>query len=310
MRSLCLLFLLSLPAFSQSPAQRAPFRNMVLRLTPGHTWKQVASIPLKFNAFHTQGMVKVGATFFMTSVEVTRWPEKYTEPRGRYDRDTGAGKGHVFQFDSLGNLLRDLPIGEGDAYHPGGMDFDGTWLWIPVTEYRPNSFSILYRLQVSTGKVEEVGRYPESIGAVVYDADARTLTGANWGARQFYTWPVRKDGKLRKTEVSPTLLGRENPSFYIDYQDAKYLGNHLMLGSGLAGYTAPNGTFRLGGWEIVDLRDGRPVRQIPLRIWSPSGRPMTNNPATFEATADGFRAFFVPDDDEAARLFIYEVRVP
>lgn len=310
MRPLLLLLFLAIPAFSQTPDQRVSFREKVLRLTPAHTWQLTRDIPLKFNAYHTQGLVKAGGTFFMTSVEVARWPKPFPQPQDRYDRDTGAGKGHIFQFDSLGNLLRDIQVGEGDVYHPGGVDFDGTWLWIPVTEYRPNSFSILYRLNVKTGKLEEIGRYPESIGAVVYNSDARTLTGANWGARRFYTWPLRKDGRLARTEIPPNRLGVENPSFYVDFQDAKYLGNHLFLGSGLAGYTAPNGTFRLSGWEIFDMRDFRPVRQIPLRVWSPSGKPIANNPATFESTESGFRAFFVPDDDSDARLLIYDVRVP
>gem|GEM_PF-4102163 len=80
-----------------------------------------------------------------------------------------------------------------------------------------------------------------------------------------------------------------------------------MLGSGLSSYKNDAGTFRLGGWEIFSLNDFRPVRQVPIKLWSPTGAPMCNNPSTVELTANGLRAYFVPDDDEKAVLFVYEV---
>ena len=31
-------------------------------------------------------------------------------------------------------------------YHPGGIDYDGRHIWVSVAEYRPNSRSIVYRI--------------------------------------------------------------------------------------------------------------------------------------------------------------------
>ena len=40
-------------------------------------------------------------------------------------------------------------------YHPGGIDYDGEYIWGPVAEYRPNSESIIYKVDAETLKVEK-----------------------------------------------------------------------------------------------------------------------------------------------------------
>ena len=64
-----------------------------------------------------------------------------------------------------------------------------------------------------------------------------------------------------------------------------------MLCSGLNNYiVAPGATpFRLGGFELVDLKDNRPVGQGPVELWSPSGLPMSQNPVFVEATETAHR---------------------
>ncbi len=79
----------------------------------------------------------------MSSVEVRVPTRRFPEPREGYDRDAGAGVGHLFKMDLAGHLLADLTLGEGTIYHPGGIDYDGKDIWVPVAEYRPNSRSII-----------------------------------------------------------------------------------------------------------------------------------------------------------------------
>lgn len=80
-----------------------------------------------------------------------------------------------------------------------------------------------------------------------------------------------------------------------------------MLCGGLQKFKKNDGTtLSLGGLEIVNLTDNRPVFQVPLFLWSPTGSPMTNNPFFIESTTKGMRAYFVPDDDAASTLFVYE----
>src|SRR5580765_983652 len=127
------------------PDPRAIVAERVMTLTRSSSWTLVASVPIAFRTFHPQGMVKIGEMLFVSSVEVI-------------DRDAGKGVGHLFKIDMAGNLLADLRLGEGAIYHPGGIDYDGHDIWVPVAEYRPDSRSIIYRVDPSTMKATEVFR--------------------------------------------------------------------------------------------------------------------------------------------------------
>ena len=65
--------------------------------------------------------------------------------------------------------------------------------------------------------------------------------------------------------------------------------------------------FRLGGIELVDLRDGRPLHQVPVLLWTHGGMDMTHNPVWLEPTASGVRGYFIPEDDSST-LYVYEAR--
>ncbi|MGO4339734.1 DUF6454 family protein [Labrys sp. KB_33_2] len=283
----------------------------VTRLTRGTAWKQVAAIPIAFPTFHPQGMVMIGDDFFVSSVNIIKPTTKYPSPREGYDRDTGEGEGHLFRISKDGRLLADLKLGEGSIYHPGGIDFDGKFIWVPVAEYRPNSQSIIYKVDPATMKAVEVFRFKDHVGGIVHDTQRNSLHGVSWGSRRFYAWPLGADGKVTNADARPETLRVMNPAQYIDYQDCHYAGGSRMLCSGLNAYkVAPNAEpFRLGGLELVDLKDNRPVWQVPVELWAPSGLPMTQNPAFIETRDAGLRAYFMPDDDKST-LFVYEAQTP
>jgi hypothetical protein len=98
---------------------------------------------------------------------------------------------------------------------------------------------------------------------------------------------------------------------YIDYQDCHYIGRRRTLCSGLNNYrSSANGpVLGLGGFEIIDLKNDQAVYQVPIELWSPSGRPMTQNLFWVEATDSGLKAYFMPDDEKST-LFIYEASSP
>jgi hypothetical protein len=204
---------------------RATVDERVRKLTRESSWQPVASVPIKFPTYHPQGMVKIGDTLYVSSVEVTGPAQRLPQPAGGSGRDTGAGIGHLFKIDMAGNLIADLRIGEGTIYHPGGIDYDGTSLWVPVAEYRPNSRSIVYRVDPRTMKATEMFRVADHIGAIVHNTDDRTLHGVSWGSRRFYRWTLGKDGTVTNADRRPESLRTLNPSHYLDYQDCKYLGN-------------------------------------------------------------------------------------
>jgi Family of unknown function (DUF6454) len=282
----------------------------IQKLTRAVRWRPVATIPINFKTHHPQGMVKIGDTFFVSSVEITVPPTRFPEPKDGYDRDTGQGAGHLFKIDAKGNLLGSVKLGEGAMYHPGGIDYDGRHIWVPVAEYRPNSRAIIYRVDPQAMTATEVFRFGDHIGGIVHNTDDKTLHGVSWGSRRFYKWTLGGDGKVTNADTPPETLRVPNRAHYIDYQDCHYLGGRRMLCSGLNNYrlVADGPVFPLGGLEIVDLRTDQAVYQVPVELWSPSGKPMTQNPFWVEATESGLRAYFMPDDDNST-LFVYETAV-
>jgi hypothetical protein len=279
-----------------------------VKLTKGSEWRPVAVTPLQFPTHHPQGMVKIGDKFYMSSVEIIERTQRFPQPQGGLDRSAGKGAGHLFEFDATGKLLRTLALGEGDIYHPGGIDYDGKHIWVPVAEYRPNSRAILYRVDPATMQATEVLRFADHIGGLVHDTDARALHGVSWGARRFYRWTLAADLRVTNADTAPEALRQLNPTHYIDYQDCHYVGAGQALCAGLNKYRVAPGApeFALGGLELVDLATGRPRHQIPVQLWTDSGVVMTQNPFTVEPSEAGLRFYFVPEDDKS-RLFVYDV---
>jgi hypothetical protein len=304
-------FLITLAAVFGQPDIRSAVADRVMNLGRDAPWKPVASIAVRFPTHHPQGMVKVGDTFFVSSVDVKVPTVRFPSPVNGFDRDAGQGTGHLFKIDREGKLLGDLPLGEGAVYHPGGIDFDGVNIWVPVAEYRPDSRSIVYRVDPERMIATEVFRFADHIGAIVHDTDDHTLVGVSWGSRRFYRWTLGKDLKPTNVTVPPDQLRALNPSHYVDYQDCKYVGGHRMLCTGVTELRqrpdAP--AFRLGGMDLVSLRDGRPLHQVPVLLWTSGGLDMTHNPVWIEATDRGVRGYFMPEDDTST-IYVYDVDVP
>lgn len=299
--------LLSTLAFTGAVGAHADeVADRFLRLTKGSAWKPVATVPLAFPSYHPQGMVKIGDRFYMSSVEIIERTQRFDAPRDGLDRTAGKGAGHLFEFDASGKLLRQVKLGEGDIYHPGGIDYDGQHVWVPVAEYRPNSRSIVYRVDPATLQATEVFRFADHIGGIVHDKEAKTLNGVSWGSRRFYRWTL--DGlRVTNADDPPEKLRTLNPAHYVDYQDCHALSGSRMLCAGLNKYRAGDGPeFALGGIELVDLKTGRPLHQVPVALWSDRGLVMTQNPFFAEAREEALRFYFVPEDDQS-RLFVYDV---
>jgi hypothetical protein len=285
------------PAQSQEAAAKR-VGGAAMRLDRATTWKLASSVRIGFDSHHAQGMVRVGEDFFVTSVEVLERTRPYPEPRGGFDRDQGRGQGWLFRMSPQGELKGQAKLGEGAIYHPGGLDFDGRHLWIPVAEYRPGGPSIVYRVDPATLAAVEVLRFGDHIGAVTRDLRAGTLVGLSWGGRQLYRWRIDAGGRVRDARSQP----RPNPAHYVAYQDCHYAGAGRMLCTGLADYRPG---VAIGGLDLIDLADVRPLWQAPVLAWTPAGRPMTSNPAWFEATPDGLRGYFLPEDGRGA-LYAYD----
>lgn len=288
--------------FAAEPAQLA---GQIAQLTRTTEWVRQDAVPLGFKTYHPQGLVKIGDRFFMSSVEVSVPTRRYPAPRDGFDRDTGAGVGHLFQFDGAGKLIAQITLGEGAIFHPGGLDYDGRHLWVAVAEYRPNSRSIVYRIDPQAMAATEVLRADDHLGALVHDTGTRSLHGISWGSRAFYRWGLSRDGRVTNAARPERTL---NPSHYVDYQDCKFAGQRRMACTGVTEFrvTPDAAPFRLGGIDLVSLRDHRPLHQVPVQLWT-RGLDLTHNAVWLEATTSGLRGYFVPEDDDST-LYVYQAR--
>lgn len=240
-------------------------------------WTPAARIPLKFDAHHTQGLVKIRDRFYLSSVEVL-------------DKKKKTGVGHLFEFDGQGNLLRQITLGDAALCHPGGMDFDGTWIWVPVAEYRPKSRAIVYKVDPKTLLAAEAFRVEDHIGAVVFNRELKTVVGLSWDGDDFYEWTP--EGRMLRKE--------KNDFNDVAYQDCKFVPGPAMLCGGVVG----NAQGRL---DLIDLLDFSRI----TGLWSiprTQGRTlMTRNPMTVEQAQDKILYYFVPEDNFGA-VYIYELQ--
>lgn len=299
--------LLSLGQQSRAEPIDTHLSQRIMTLTKATVWTQVAAIHLPFKTFHPQGMVRIGDNFYVSSVEIRTLPKKMEKPLDGHDYDAGVGVGHLFKIGPTGELLSDVILGGGSIYHPGGIDYDGTSIWVPVAEYRPESHAIVYKVAPGPMTVTKVLTVADHIGGVVHDTDSHRIVGLSWGSRRIYDWQTPRDGQA---VAAATAKPVPNPENFIDYQDCHYAGERRMLCSGVATYrTGPDKPyFQLGGLDLVDLSTHRTVWQTPIALWSPSGRAMTQNPFWVEVTTTGLRAYFMPDDDDST-VFVFETTV-
>ncbi|SRR6266508_401191 len=278
--------------------QDDPIATALLHVTRATQWKHVATIDLQFDAEHPQGMVKLGDRFFISSVEIIEPTQPCPVPCDGYDRTPGKGVGHLFVVDANGALLADVKLAEGNMYHPGGIDYDGRWLWVPVAEYRPNSNSIVYRVDPHSLAVEEAFRVRDHIGGVVRDRVDGHVHGVSWGSRTLYEWTVGGEQLAREPNVS----------HFIDYQDCDYQAVRKMVCGGIAGLPAPDGSqFELGGLALIGLPSNEILHEVPVQKYSPAtNHVVTRNPVFLERIPSGLRLFAAPDDEQEGAILVYE----
>jgi hypothetical protein len=281
-------------------------------------WTQVDRIKMQgWTTFHTQGLVKIGNTFYVSAVEVIEGTVRNgTSTDALYDfsvdRSPGVGRGWLFKFDDRGELLGKVELTDGTIYHPGGIDFDGQHIWVPVAEYRPNSRSNIYRVNPESLRAELVFKENDHIGGVVRNTRRGTIHGVSWGSRRLYTWRVAAQNRPGLHQLASSSW-EPNAAFYIDYQDCHYQGVELMICGGLAGYNTPRGSVAFGGLELVDLRTGRPEHLVPVNQFidegnGPSpGLALTHNAFWVEALdRRSLRAYFMTETNNQADLLVYD----
>jgi hypothetical protein len=289
---------------SDGGGSQDPFATAFRRTSRATDWVHVDTVPLAFDGFHPQGLTRAGDRWFLSSVEIIEPTERHHRNRpGGHDRSPGKGFGHVFVLDGAGNLLEDLVLGGGDRYHPGGIDTDGCSVWVPVAEYRPGSATVLHRIDTATLAVDEAFAVDDHVGAVVRDPGSGLVHGVSWGSRQLYTWTLTGEEVDR----------RANRGHFVDYQDARAVGDGLALCSGVAVLpTASGAETELGGLALLELGTGALVHEVPVPRFSRAGHAVLRNAAHVELDGAVLRLWAAPDDGdegEGTQLLVFEADV-
>ena len=291
---------------------RRPARERLRRRDPRHGLaRRSTSCELDFPTFHTEGLVVTADHIFLSSVEIIEPTQKYPSPVDGYDRTPGKGVGHLFVMDREGHLQKDIVLGEGDMYHPGGISSDGTNIWVPVAQYRPDSSAIIYRVNV---------RSPEGRRAV---PRARTTSAGSCATRPPDTWSAttgvraasttgRRDGRQRQRLGEPEPL-RRLPGLPVRRRRRRCsaAGSRTCPQTPAAGGAAA--TYELGGMALIDLRTHAVLHEVPFQQWSTAGHVMTRNPLKLAADGKQLTMYAAPDNGEegnGTELFTFRTDVP
>lgn len=223
----------------------------------------VRVVALKGDTHHVQGVERAGDRVYVTSVE------------------RAARKGHLYEFSYPGgDLLRHIEVQEGDRYHAGGCSIRGDSIWIPVSEYRPKSSTVIQRRSLKTLELESKFVVEDSIGCVA--ADAGVLAGGNWNSVEIYVWDYA--GKQRSVITNPNANA---------YQDLKFVSGKLAGGGLLAG--------RVGAIDWMEFPSLRLERRIK------AGRTDRGEPFTREGMAIYGSELLLLPEDAPSRLFVYRL---
>ncbi len=269
-------------------------------------WSEVDKLHLDFPTYHTEGLAITPDHIFLSSVQIIEPTQKYPSPVGGYDRTPGKGVGHLFVMDREGHLQKDITLGEGDMYHPGGIDYDGTNIWVPVAQYRPDSSAIMYKVNARNLKVSKQFEVADHIGGIVLDPTTHRLVGNTWGSRRFYSWTL--DG----AQTGEWL----NPSHVVDAQDCQYVESAKMICGGVTNLPqAPGatGSYELGGMTLTDLRTHQILHEVPFQQWSTAGHVMTRNPLKLAADGNTIDLWAAPDNGDegnGTELWHFRATVP
>jgi hypothetical protein len=275
-------------------------------------------------------MARVGDDRFFVSCGTWTVPtEKYNQTINGTDRTPGAGFAHMVIYDGHGRRVANATLtNPGDIeYHGGGIDYDGRYIWVTIAQYRPNSTATVARIDPLTLEQTRLFRTDDHNGRIVHDIITDDLVTLNWGARNATTWSLKgyPRGFTPLPGFTPPQRSLPNPSFYVDYQDCKFLGHHAVPNSliqiqtagdnnnsksirpvMLCGGVATISTFNLGGLALVDLESMLPLWEIPVGLTSDLGASLTQNPVDAAVVDGKLRFYFLPDQHNST-LYVYQV---
>jgi len=236
-------------------------KDMLSALTQSSDLKLIDEVVLHFDTHHVQGLDLTERFYFVTAV------------------DNKQKQGWLFKINKHNaGLHSEKELTDGNLIHPGGVQFDGRYLWIPNAEYRRESRTMIYGIDPNSLEICRSFPVDDHIGAIASDRKNH-LYGVNWDALQFYTWDL--NGRLINKVDSPTSMA---------YQDIKYFGGKLLC----SGHKGDDSAI-----DIIDPESWTLVKRINLP------REYRKNTLSREGMTFDGKLYFLPDDGPDSHIMIF-----
>jgi hypothetical protein len=318
-----------LPNNSLPPSHATSDGASIVQLFPNlgrsTTWNLISKIKFEGDTGEPEGMVRAGDDrYFVSAGQWTVPTTKYPQPINGTDRTPGAGFAHTLIYNGQGKLIANATLTKpGDIeYHTGGIDYDGRYLWATLSQYRPNSTATIVQIDPLTLQKKDMFRTNDHNGGIVHDTITDDLVTLNWGGRNATTWSLRDypHGFTPLPGFTAPKSSVPDPSFYIDYQDCKFLGHYALPDAMAArandqgskrpimfcgGVATIGSSFHLGGIALVDLQTMLPLWEVPIAMTSDLGASVTQNPIDIAVVDGKLRIYCLPDQHNST-LYVYE----
>ncbi len=157
----------------------------------------------KAAAAHTQGLEVAASKFYVTARLESARPK-----RALLLRTAVAGTNwDVWDITPAASANSGMPLD-----HPGGMQSDGSRLWIPVAASKPKSRTLIRAFRVAdmvAGRpLKSEFEFPvaDHIGALAVAMDLALIFGANWDTEKVYVWDLQ--GHLKQMLEGAAIVQR------------------------------------------------------------------------------------------------------
>jgi hypothetical protein len=272
-----------------------PVVARLLSTSDSSEWEHVASLGLDLETDHPQGLMRLGDDrYFLSTVRFTK------SDAGSPDLTT-EGQGFLIELRREGDVVRKtrrVQLGAGLVYHPGGLATDGSHIYVPVSEYRPDSQCHVYKVDARTLEIEgDPVHFPDHIGALSIDAERKRVFGMSWAARKIYVWNL--DWQL--------LYMNLNPVQNVDYQDIDFIGGNVLACGGFSHFELGGERVEVGGIDLIDAATWLPIHRIMVTTRTHTGRLLCHNAFTHRLVFPHLFMAFVPDDDDDSRVEVYRI---
>ena len=287
--------------------------NQFNQLGRSTVWNLVKKIQFEGDNGEPEGMVNINEERYIVSgglcTNTTVSYGNHTIINGT-DRTPGAGYGYLAVFDGQGKRIAVATLTQTGAleYHNGGIDYDGQVIWATIAQYRANTTASIISVDPTTLEFQDIIHYNDHLGGIVHDIQNQSLSTLNWGARNATVWDLTAKRNSYPQFSQPKAVVR-NPTFFVDYQDCKFLGHSqtydfraVMMCSGVATYS---NNVTVGAVAIVDTETMVPYSEVPLTMVSALGTPVTQNPFDVAIVNGKLRLYFLPDQHNST-LYVYE----